>query len=199
MNGTRSVVGGVGDGLRERRRAGAAALEASFTSARVRAVLEREPPHELDLLVRVAREAVDGDDRLQPEPGDDARDAGQGWRRRARSRRSPPSGVAAVVLERRAVATSTTALGRSPPARQTMLRNFSIPMSDAEPRLGDDEVAELQRDAVGDERVVAVRDVGERPAVDERRLALERLDEVRLERVLEQDGHRARGPQLLRR
>src|SRR6185312_10568423 len=39
----------------------------------------------------------------------------------------------------------------------------------------------------------------ERAAVDERRLALERLDEVRLDRVLEQNGHRAGRLQLLGR
>ena len=44
-----------------------------------------------------------------------------------------------------------------------------------------------------------MRDVRERAAVDERRLALERLDEVRLDRLLEQDGHRAGGAQLLGR
>ena len=67
----------------------------------------------------------------------------------------------------------------------------------AEAGLGDDDVAELQRDAVGDERVVAVRDVRERPAVHERGLALERLHEVRLDRLLQEDGHRARRLQLL--
>ena len=67
----------------------------------------------------------------------------------------------------------------------------------AESGLGDDDVAELQRDPVGDERVVAVGDVRERPAVDERGLALERLHEVRLDRLLEQDGHRAGRLQLL--
>ena len=72
-------------------------------------------------------------------------------------------------------------------------------MSAPKPRLGDDVVAELERDEVGDERVVAVGDVRERAAVDERRLPLERLDEVRLERVLEQHGHRAGRPQLLGR
>src|SRR5581483_5568227 len=46
----------------------------------------------------------------------------------------------------------------------------------AEAGLGHDEVAELQRDAVGDERVVAVCDVRERAAVHEHWLALERLD-----------------------
>ncbi len=44
-----------------------------------------------------------------------------------------------------------------------------------------------------------MRDVRERPAVDERRLSLERLDEIRLDRVLEQHGHRAGRLQLLRR
>ena len=40
-------------------------------------------------------------------------------------------------------------------------------------------------------------DVGERPAVDEGGLALERLHEVRLDGVLEEDGHRAGRLELL--
>ena len=71
-------------------------------------------------------------------------------------------------------------------------------MSDAKPDSVIDVLAELEPDAVGDERVVAVRDVRERPAVDERGLALERLHEVRLDRVLQDDGHRARRADLLR-
>ena len=63
-----------------------------------------------------------------------------------------------------------------------MSKNFSIPMSEPKPRLGDDVLAELERHPVGDERVVAVRDVRERPAVDEGGLPLERLHEVRLDR-----------------
>ena len=43
-----------------------------------------------------------------------------------------------------------------------------------------------------------MRDVRERPTVHERRLALERLHEVRLQRVLEEHGQRARGPERLR-
>ena len=69
----------------------------------------------------------------------------------------------------------------------------------AETGLGDDVVAELQADEVGDERRVPVGDVRERPAVDERRLALERLDEVRLDRVLEENGHCPGRLQLLGR
>ena len=67
----------------------------------------------------------------------------------------------------------------------------------AEAALGDDVVGELEGDAVGDDRVVAVRDVRERAAVDERRLPLQRLHEVRLDRLLEQHGHRAGRAQLL--
>jgi hypothetical protein len=44
-----------------------------------------------------------------------------------------------------------------------------------------------------------VRDVRERPAVHQARLAFERLDEVRLQRILQQDGHRSGGPQVLSR
>jgi hypothetical protein len=42
-----------------------------------------------------------------------------------------------------------------------------------------------------------VGDVRERAAVHQARLALERLDQVRLERVLEQHGHGARGAEVL--
>ena len=41
-----------------------------------------------------------------------------------------------------------------------------------------------------------MRDVTERPTVDQRRCGLERLDEVGLDRVLHEDGHRARGTEL---
>ena len=83
--------------------------------------------------------------------------------------------------------------------RQVMSKNFSMPMSEAKPDSVMTHVAELQRHAVGDQRVVAVGDVRERPAVDECRLALERLHEVRLDRVLEEHRERARSVQLLGR
>jgi hypothetical protein len=69
----------------------------------------------------------------------------------------------------------------------------------AEARLGDHVVAELHADLVGHERVVAVRDVRERAAVHQAGLALERLDQVRLDRVLEQHRHRARRAEVLGR
>ena len=61
----------------------------------------------------------------------------------------------------------------------------------AEAGFGHDVVGELQRGLRRDHRVAAVRDVGERAAVDERRIVLQRLHEVGRERVLEQHGHRA--------
>ena len=61
----------------------------------------------------------------------------------------------------------------------------------AEARLGHDVVGELQRRRGRQHRIAAVRDVGERAAVNERRIVLERLHEVRLQRLLEQYRHRA--------
>ena len=164
----------------------------------MRAVLEREPADELDLLVGVAGEAVDRDDRLQPELGDDLEMARE-VRGAELDRVEAAVRVAAVVLERlrrrdeddRARLEAADAADDVEELLHSHVR--------AEAGLGDDVVAELERDEVGDERVVAVRDVGERPAVDERGLPLERLDEVRLERVLEQHRHRAGRPQLLGR
>ena len=93
------LVGRVDDRLRERRRALAAALERLVQLGGVRAVLEREPADELDLLVRVAGEAVDRDDRPQPEPGDDL-EVPREVRGAALDRVEPAVRVAAVVLER---------------------------------------------------------------------------------------------------
>ena len=67
----------------------------------------------------------------------------------------------------------------------------------AEARLGDHVVAQLEADQVGHKRRVAVRDVRERARVHQAGLALERLDQVGLERVLEQHGHRAGGAEVL--
>src|SRR5205823_7310215 len=61
----------------------------------------------------------------------------------------------------------------------------------AEPRLGHDVIGQLQRRRRGNYRVAAVRDIAERAAVDEGGIALQRLDEVGRDRVLEQHRHRA--------
>ena len=68
----------------------------------------------------------------------------------------------------------------------------------AEAGLGDAVVAQRAGHLRGHDGVAAVRDVGERAAVHERRRALERLHEVGLERVLEQRGHGALGVQVVR-
>ena len=110
---------------------------------------------------------------------------------------SPPSGSPPWCLSARTVVTRHDRVRPQPADPADDVEELLHAHVRAEAALGDDVVAELQADEVGDERVVAVRDVGERPAVDERRLALERLDEVRLDRVLEKHGHRARRLQLL--
>ena len=62
--------------------------------------------------------------------------------------------------------------------------------------LRDDVLAQPEAEKRRHQRRVAVGDVRERPAVHQARLALERLDQVRLDRVLEQHRHRAGGTQV---
>ncbi len=61
----------------------------------------------------------------------------------------------------------------------------------SESRFGDDDVRERQGRARREDAVAAVGDVAERAGVHERRPAFERLHEVRTDRVLEQQRHRA--------
>ena len=190
------MIGGVDDRLGKRCRTLAAALERLVQLGRMRAVLEREPADEVDLLVRVAREPVDGDDGAQPEPGHDLEVAPQVLGAEL-DRVQPAVGIAAVMLERLGGRDEHDGARAEPARAADDVQELLHAHVRAEARLRDDVVAELQRDEVGDERVVAVRDVRERAAVDERRLTLERLDEVRLERVLEEHGHRAGRPELL--
>ena len=89
--------------------------------------------------------------------------------------------------------------GRSPDSRHLMSTNFWKPMSDPKPASVHDGVDQLQRDAVGDDRRVAMGDVGERPGVDEGRSALERLDQVRLDGLAHQHGHGAGNLELVER
>ena len=71
-------------------------------------------------------------------------------------------------------------------------------MSAPKPASVHDDVVGHQGKPVGDDRVVAVGDVGERPGMDEGRPALERLEQVRLDRVAQQDRHRAGDAEILR-
>ena len=72
-----------------------------------------------------------------------------------------------------------------------MSKNFSRAEVGAEAGFGHDIVGELERGRGRQHRVAAVRDVGERAAVDEGRRAFQRLHQVRRERVLEQHRHGA--------
>ena len=67
-----------------------------------------------------------------------------------------------------------------------------------ESALCDDIVCHLQGVLRGDDRAVPVGDVREWSTVDERRLTLECLHEVRHDRVLEQEAHRADALQFVR-
>src|SRR5256886_13653133 len=58
--------------------------------------------------------------------------------------------------------------------------------------LRDDDIPEAEPEAVREDRVVAMRDVRERPAVNEGRGPFQRLHEVRHEGVLEEDRRGAR-------
>ena len=54
-------------------------------------------------------------------------------------------------------------------------------------------VAELQRGPRRNHRIAAMRDIGERAAMNQRRIVFQRLHQIRRQRVFEQRGHRAGG------
>ena len=114
-------------------------------------------------------------------------------------RREPALRIAAVVLQRLRRRDEHDGARREAAEAADDVDELLEAHVGAEAALGDDVVAQLEAEPVADQRAVAVRDVGERAAVDERRLPLERLDEVRLQRVGQQRGHRAGGAELLRR
>ena len=130
-------------------------------------MLERELAHGVELLLGVVGEGVDRDDRVQPERPRDAE-----MPLEVRDAASLEVAVGPVVLER--------ADGRDEDdrARHELARarddveELLHPEIGREAALGHDEVGELEPHARRDERAVAVRDVRERPAVDERRAAL---------------------------
>ena len=66
----------------------------------------------------------------------------------------------------------------------------------AEAGLGHDVIRELERGARRHYRIAAVRDVGERSAVDEGGIVLERLYQVRRERIFQNGRHRAMRPDV---
>ena len=86
-----------------------------------------------------------------------------------------------------------------PEARHLMLKNRSAPMSAPKPGLGDEEVAAVDADQVGDDRGVAVGDVAERAGVHQDRRVLQRLQQVGLHRVAQDRRHRAGAADVLGR
>ena len=68
-----------------------------------------------------------------------------------------------------------------------------------ESRLGHHVVPEVESHPVGQDRGVAMGDVGERPGVDERRLTFEGLHQGRVQRVPHQDSDRPGHPDILER
>ena len=92
-----------------------------------------------------------------------------------------------------AVATITAALGCRPAMRHLMLKNFSAPRSLPKPASVTTTSASFSASSRGDGPVGALGDVGERPGVDERGRAFQRLHQVRMDRIAEQHQHRAFG------
>ncbi len=95
------------------------------------------------------------------------------------------------ILSARMVATSTAQSGCEAGLAALDVEELLAAEIGAEAGFGHDIVGELERGRGGEHRVAAVRDVGERPAVDEGRRAFERLHQVRRQRLLEQHRHRA--------
>ena len=80
--------------------------------------------------------------------------------------------------------------------RHLMSKNFSAPRSAPNPASVTNDVPQGQSGPGGDERVAAVGDVGERPAVDEGRSAAQRLHQVGVDGLLEEQRHGAGGVEV---
>ena len=156
----------------------------------MRAELEREPPDVLELRVGVGREAVHRHDRRDAEflrDRDVTREVGGAAVEIAAS-------VVAERLHRRDEHDRARLQSAEPADDVEELLHAHVRR---EPALGDDELAELERRPGRDERAVAVCDVRERAAVDEGGLPLDRLHEVRLQRLAQDHRHRPGRPDLL--
>ena len=95
------------------------------------------------------------------------------------------------IFSARMVATITAQSGCRPVLRHLDVEELLAAEIGAEAGFGHHVVGELERGRGREHRVAAMRDVGERTAVDEGRRAFQRLHQVRRQRLLEQHGHRA--------
>ena len=99
--------------------------------------------------------------------------------------------AAAVVLERADGRDDHHRRGTQPRFPALDVDELLRPEVGAEARLRHDVIGELERRLGGEDRITAVSDVGERSTVDECGIVLERLHEIRLQRLLEQHRHGA--------
>ena len=102
-------------------------------------------------------------------------------------------GDAAIHLHRPHRGHQHHAIGRKPRLAALDVHEFLGPQIGAEAGLRHHVIAQLERGGGGDDRVAAMRDIGERAAMHEGGVVLQRLHEVGLHRVLQQHGHRALG------
>ncbi len=108
-------------------------------------------------------------------------------------------GDAAVHLERARGGDDHRDRGLQPRLAALDVEEFLRAEVGAEPGFGDDVIGELQRGARRDEGIAAVRDIGERAAVHQRRIALQRLHEIGAQRLPQQRRHRARRLEIAHR
>ena len=98
---------------------------------------------------------------------------------------------ATVVLQRPHGGNDDSTVGAQPALAALDIDELLCPQISAEAGLGDHIVAQLQRRLGRNHTVAAVRNIGERAAVQDGRIVLQRLHQVRCQRVLQQHGHRA--------
>ena len=102
------------------------------------------------------------------------------------------------ILSARIVATTTAASGLSPPNRHLMSKNFSAPRSAPKPASVSTISPSERPSLVATSELQPWAMLPNGPGVHQRGPALERLHQVRQDRVLEQQGHGAGGLELAR-
>ena len=100
------------------------------------------------------------------------------------------------ILSARMVATSTAQLGLDAGLAALDVDKLLAAKIGAETGLRNHVVRKLQGRRRRQHGIAAVRDIGERTAVDEGRRTFKRLDKVRRQSLLEQHGHRAAGLEI---
>ena len=161
-----------------------------------RQLLEQRP-----LLVGVGRKAVDGDDTRQPVLAHDLDVRGEIVHARPQRLQILLAQVgerfAAVRLRRPDGGDEHRGAGGEAARAANDVAELLHPEVTGEAGLGNDVIGQLQGDAIGEDRVVAVRDVAERPGVDQHRLALERLHDVGIDCLLHDHRHRPGDLQII--